>query len=321
MMSDSFAIRFVRHAGKEGPLSKEAMQTELRDGERPGVAIQFDNEPSFDDKKYDSQQYQIRYLNEAAAEPTLFVASFTHYPKREKYIGRSNGTREILVFDMNEDEIVDRAEVSSSKGEVATFKDQYPDERYKFVKFVGVNGWKQVAQESHRPLWHWHSVQTIHGPSSNADVKRKYIRASFFDEPTPRQFEVLSSDDHELMAEHWLRSKLSEFSLDAPRGGTMEAIDILGSAQKEGELVPIYASVTNSTGGYESSRVEAINSYPQHADRYFIGGGSKPDGLSSEVTFVSLREVFELMDGDGGRLRHTLDVMLGETTDTVHRER
>jgi len=74
----------------------------------------------------------------------------------------------------------------------------------------------------------------------------------------------------------------------------------------------IVASVTSSTGSHRRERVEAINSFSDRDAAYFFAADdSRPSGLDEDVTYVSLREVFDWMNEDGTRRQRSLDTMLG----------
>jgi len=318
-------VRFVRHAGSSGPGSKEYVQKFLFDSDNPRIGIHFDNKASFNEDHYSSGGYMVRYLNNMADEPTLVVVSFSSKSKGEKYVAEVVGdSREVVVIDTKEERIAETASVETSEGRLQKLEDTYDevlpddDDRYKLFKTVQVSGWLAVAQHSSMPLWHWHSVQSVHGPSENASLKREYVRSVYTGAETPRKLLVLSNEQQELLVEKYLRYKVFDeknFRLDAPRGGRLEAIDILGHADEE----QIFASVTASSGSHEDERIAEINQYGQKGRAFFFGVGydddedddKGPDSLSEEVDYIALEEVFDWMNDAADHRRESLDVMLG----------
>ena len=94
--------------------------------------------------------------------------------------------------------------------------------------------------------------------------------------------ESLDNRDQELIAEKYLRDKFDNFTIDVPRGGRLENIDVLGTAKDErsSELVIVIASVTSSSGKRRRSRAKTLNSYSGRDKVYFFDAEeSRPEDL------------------------------------------
>jgi hypothetical protein len=111
--------------------------------------------------------------------------------------------------------------------------------------------------------------------------------------------ESLDNRDQELIAEKYLRDKFDGFTIDVPRGGRLEDIDVLGTANDEenGEPVTVIASVTSSPGKRRRPRVKTLNSY---SDRdkvcFFDAEESRPEGLHEDVEYVSCTDGTKVLD-------------------------
>lgn len=314
-MSDD-PVMFVRHGGK-GFLDKRWAQDWLygESADQPRIGIHYHDKASFDSSDYPSRGNRIDRMEEAAPIPTITVVSFSKYPKGEKYVTRTiPDSREVVVMDIDNKQVEYVEEVGEA-GSVPEFTERYDnDGQYKVIKTLRVEAWKRVPQENHKLLWDWHSREAIHDPVTNAAEKTEYIRAVYQGNNKPLITTSLSSHDQELIAEKYLRDKLDDFTLDAPRGGTLENIDVLGTVKDEdnGNLKTVVASVTSSTGGRLKGRVEDINFYSDRDEVYFFDAeDSRPRNLHDDVTYVSLEDVFEWMNEEDTRRQRSLHTMLG----------
>jgi len=237
---------------------------------------------------------------------TLVVVSFYHLEKEKKYLATVEpDSREVHAVDMETETIVDSEPVEEPRGRREEFEEEYQDE-YSFEKTVKVSSWMLIGYEEHKPLWHWQSRQTIHGPNQDADIKREYVKAVYEGDTIPKDIAVLSNDDQELMAERRLRERLDGFRLGSGRGGGLQYIDILGSTETD----RVVASVTYSS--YENDRIEAVNSFADDSRTYFFARGrERPEDLADDIEYVPLQRVFDWMDTDGTRRQESLHVMLG----------
>lgn len=303
-LSEGWKLRFARHAGGSGPNKKQWVQEWLFDTNR--IGLHYDNIASFNESRYENGSGSIRRLNRAVDQQTLVVVAFSELKSRTKYLAVVQpDSREVHAIDLDDDSIVDSTEIEESEGEDREFEQRYEDE-YSFEKTVRVSDWMPVTYEERKPLWHWQTPTSLHGVSKDSGVKRDYAKAVFEGGKTPKSVAVLSNDDQEFIAAHWLQNEYEDFRLDAPVGGNLQYIDILGSTESE----RVVGSVTYAS--YDKSRIEDLNSYKNDSIAYYFGRGpDAPDRLAEEVNYVSLGEVFDWMDTEGTRRQRSLHVMLG----------
>jgi len=202
-----------------------------------------------------------------------------------------------------------------SNGTISQLTENYEDEpRYKVIKTLRVESWRPINQENHKLLWDWHSQPALHEPGKNSASKKRYIRAVYNGDSKPLIKEALDNRDQELIAEKFLRDRFNGFTIDVPRGGRLENIDILGTAEDEsgGELKTVVASVTSSSGSRRKNRIETLNSYSDRDEVFFFDAEERrPEKLHDEVEYVSLEEVFQWMNQDNTRRQRSLHTMLG----------
>ncbi|AXR82302.1 hypothetical protein AArcMg_2306 [Natrarchaeobaculum sulfurireducens] len=219
-----------------------------------------------------------------------------------------------MVMDVGNENVVHIEEVGKA-GSIPELTDQYEDDnQYRIVKTTRVEAWKHVSQENNKLLWDWHSQEAIHDPSKNATQKARYIRAVYHGDSKPLIQTSLDSHEQELIAEKYIRDRLTKFTLDVPRGGRLENIDVLGTARDDdsSKLMTVVASVTSSSGDRWRDRVRAINSYSDRDEVYFFDAkDSRPAHLNENVTYVPLEQVFEWMNEDDTRRQRSLHTMLG----------
>lgn len=309
-------VMFVRHSG-DGFLGDQWSQNWLfgNDDTPARIGVHYQDKASFDSSKYTYRPRRIQRFEKAASTPTITVVGFSEKLKGEKYITRTiPNTREIVVMDVDNKNVVHEEEVEEA-GRVPELTDQYEDDnQYRIVKTNRVEDWKRVSQENNKLLWDWHSQEAIHDPSKNAIQKARYIRAVYRGDSKPLIQTSLDNHEQELIAEKYIRDKLTKFTLDVPRGGRLENIDVLGTATDDdsSELKTVVASVTSSSGGRWRDHVRAINSYSDRDEVYFFDAkDSRPANLNEEVTYVSLESVFEWMNEDDTRRQRSLHTMLG----------
>jgi hypothetical protein len=313
-MSDE-PVMFVRHSG--GGFLGEGWSQDWLFGEvdgQPRIGIHYQDRASFDSSDYTNRPERIRRFEKAASVPTIVVVGFSEKASGEKYITRTiPGSREIVVMDVDYEGIVQVDDVEEESS-VPELTDQYEDNsQYKFVKTLQVEDWKHIFQESHKLLWDWHSQDALHDASKNATEKARYIRAVYHEDSKPLITTSLSHHEQELIAEKYLRDRLDDFTLDAPRGGTLENIDLLGTVKDKsaGRLKTVVASVTSSSGRHRRDRIKTINSLNDRDEVYFFGADeSRPGNLLDDVTYVSLENVFEWMNEDDTRRQRSLHTML-----------
>ena len=291
-------VMFVRHSGN-GFLGDRWSQNWLFGNEDtpPRIGVHYQDKASFNSSKYTNRPRRIRRFEKAASTTTIAVVGFSEKKKGEKYITRTiPDTREIVVMDVGNENVVHVEEVGEA-GTAPELTDQYEDdEQYKLIKTLRVEDWKHVSQENNKLLWDWHSQEAVHDPSKNASEKARYIRAVYHGDSKPLIQISLDSQEQELIAEKYIRDKHNSFTLDVPRGGKLENIDVLGTAKDgdSGELKTIVASVTSSTGSRRKDRVGAINSYSDRDEVYFFDAeDSRPANLDEDVTYVPLEYAFE----------------------------
>jgi len=309
-------VMFVRHSGG-GFLGDRWAQNWLFGGDNnpPRISIHYQDEASFDSSDYSHRPRRIRRFEKAASTPTIAVVGFSEKASGEKYITRTiPDSREIVVMDIDNEDIVQVEEVKE-EGSVPELTDQYKnDGQYRVVKTLRVEDWKSISQENHKLLWDWHSQDALHDPSRNATEKARYIRAVYHGDSKPLIRISLDNHEQELIAEKYLRDLLNDFTLDAPRGGKLENIDVLGTSKDEDtdDLNTVVASVTDSAGSHRIGRIKSINSYSDRDEVYFFDAeDSRPGDLHEDVTYVSLEDVFEWMNEDGTRRQRSLHTMLG----------
>jgi len=303
-LCEDWNLRFVRHAGSGGPNEKEWVQRWLFESNR--IGIHCGNFASFNSNRYENGSKNIEYLNNSVREETLVVASYSNLQLRKKYIGLVEpGSREVHAIDLEDRSVVASRSIEESRGEALEFEERYRD-FCEFEKTVKIAEWMEVGYERFKPLWHWQTRRTLHGVSTDYDIKRQYVEAVFTGGETPKNIAVLTNDDQEYIAAEWLRNLYSSFRLDAPVGGNLQYIDILGSSEEQ----RVVGSVTYSS--YEESRVEALNSYVGESEAYFFGKGpNPPEDLAEEAHYVSLDEVFDWMDSENTRRQESLHLLLG----------
>jgi hypothetical protein len=314
-MSDE-PVMFVRHSGG-GFLGDRWAQDWLFGGDDnpPRISIHYQDKASFDSSDYSYRPRRIRRFEKAASTPTISVVGFSEKTSGEKYITRTiPGSREIVVMNVDNEDIVQVEEVKE-EGSAPDLTAQYEDDgQYRVVKTLQVEEWKCISQENHKLLWDWHSQDALHDPSKNATEKARYIRAVYHEDSKPLITTSLSHHDQELIAEKYLRDKLDDFTLDAPRGGALENIDLLGTVKDEsaGGLKTVVASVTSSSGSHRRDRIKTINSLSDRDEVYFFDAEeSRPVTLHNDVTYVSLENVFVWMNEDDTRRHRSLHTMLG----------
>lgn len=314
-MSDE-PVTFVRHSG--GGFLGDRWSQDWLFGEvdgQPRIGIHYQDRASFDYSDYTHRPRRIRRFEKAASTPTIAVVGFSKKDSGTKYITRTvPDSREIVVMDIK-NESVDHVNEIGKTGSVSELTDEYKDDgQYRIIKTLHVEDWKRVSHENHKLLWDWHSQDALHDPSTNAAEKARYIRAVYHGDSKPLIQISLDNHEQELIAEKYLREKFDDFTLDAPRGGKLENIDVLGTAtdKDSGELKDVIASVTASSGNHRRSRIRTINSYSDRDEIFFFDAeDSRPGDLHSDVTYVSLEDVFEWMNEDDTRRQRSLHTMLG----------
>jgi len=309
-------VMFVRHSG-DGFLGDLWTQNWLfgEENTSPRIGVHYQDKASFDSSRYTHRPRRIQRFEKAASTPTITVVGFSEKPKGEKYITRTiPDTREIVVVDVDNNDMVHVEEVGE-EGTIPELTDQYEDDnQYKIFKTTRVEDWKHVSQENNKLLWDWHSQEAIHDPAKNAAEKARYIQAVYHGDSKPLIQTSLDNHEQELIAEKYIRDKLTKFTLDVPRGGRLENIDILGTAKHDDsdELKTVVASVTSSSGGRRRDRIEAVNSYSDRDEVFFFDArDSRPSNLNTSVTYVPLEDVFEWMNEDDTRRQRSLHTMLG----------
>lgn len=316
MTHSNESVLFVRHSG-DGFLGQAWSQEWLfNDGDsQQRIGVHYQDQPSFDSSDYTHGANRISRFNKAGVEPTVVVVGFSKLPKNEKYVSKTiPESQEIVVMDTDHNKIVEVADVTPGK-RILEFDEKYREQsQYKIIKTLQVERWKSVHHDTHKPLWDWHGRQTLHDTRKRAAEKKRYIRAVYQGEAKPILPDSLRDREQELLAEKYLRNRLTDFRLEAPRGGRLENIDLLGSTMKEdeGEITKVVASVTSSTGGRRQERVQTINSYSDRTEAYFFDlEGARPSNLDEDITYVSLEEVFDWMNSKGKHRQHSLYTMLG----------
>lgn len=315
-MTDDEPVVLVRHSGG-GFLGQKWTQDWLFGMEDipPRIAIHYQDKASFDSSKYTHRPRRIKRFERAASRPTIAVVAFSEQDRGEKYVTRTiPDTREIVVMDIDGKDIV-HVETVDEQGSVPRITEEYEDDRrYRIIKTIQVEDWMFVYQENHKLLWDWHTQDAIHEPSKNATQKARYIRAVYYGDSKPLIKESLDNREQELIAEKYLRANLNEFTIDVPRGGRLENIDVLGSTRDErsGELKTVIASITSSSGNRRKSRIQTINSYIDRDEVYFFDAEeSRPNDLHEDVEYVSLEHLFQWMNDDETRRQQSLHTMLG----------
>jgi len=309
-------VMFVRHSGS-GFLGQRWSQDWLfGDGDTPPrIAVHYQDKASFDSSRYTHRPRRIQRFEKAASTPTITVVGFSEKSKGEKYITRTiPDTREIVVVDVDNKNMVHVEEVTE-EGTIFELTDQYEDDsQYKIFKTTRVEDWKYVYQENNKLLWDWHSQEAIHDPSENATEKARYIRAVYHGDSKPLIQTSLDHHEQELIAEKYIRDKVTKFTLDAPRGGSLENIDVLGTAKgnDSSKLMTVVASITSSSGSNRKDRIQTMNSFSDRDEVYFFDAkDSRPENLDEHVTYVSLNVVFDWMNEEDTRRQRSLHTMLG----------
>jgi len=313
-MADDEPVTFVRHSGA-GFLGEQWLQDWLfeDDEQQSRIAVHYQSEASFDSSDYSNGGGRVARFSDAGQEPTIAVVAFSEYPSGEKYIAKTlPDTREIVVLDTNTQSIADVKPIESN-GSLPEITKEYEGKKgYKIIKTIQVEDWKTIHQENNKLLWDWHSQPALHDPGKKSDKKALYIRSVYYGDDKPLIKEALDHRGQELIAEKHLRENYNNFTLDAPRGGKLENIDILGSAESSDGLKTVMASVTSSSGSRRRNRIEAANAYTNRGEVFFFDAEeNRPEQLDDNAMYVSLEEVFQWMDENGTRRRRSLKTMLG----------
>jgi len=283
----------------KGPMSNREFTDWLQENRR--VAVHYQNAASVDPSHYSgSGKAAIRRINRYAQGDALLVAFYPHIDGKA-YVGEvKDELPRILVID--DGEVIDTVEIGFEE-HLSEDEFEYDLDQYCIAKSIQVREWKVAPHEEYMPLWDGTSQGSLH----DSHEKKEYVRELMAGNPFAYTLASLDGNQKELLAEKWLRNHYEDFQLDAPRGGKLQNVDIIGSTQEK----TLFAQVTGGVAERARERGQKLADYTgEHSDTYLFAPEDSHPRLPNGVKFVELESILADLE-ESARGRKSLDVMLG----------
>lgn len=292
-----YDVGYAYHS--KGPMSNREFTNWLQNNKR--VAVHYRNKPCVDPDHYSGNgKAAIKRINKYAKGKALLVIFYPHIDG-EAYVGEvADELPRLLVVD--DGEVIDTIEVGF-ENHLSEDEFEYDLDQYTIAKSIKIREWKVATQEENMPLWDGTSQGSLH----DSHAKKGYVRKFIAGNPFAYTLASLDRNDKELLAEKWLRSNYEDFQLDAPRGGKLQNVDIIGSTQEK----TIFAQVTGGVKERARERGEKLADYTgRYSDVYLFAPDDSQPQLPEGVEFIELESILQELE-ESNRGRKSLDVMLG----------